>query len=120
VSRSERYILGTTLDIGDRSIVPVVRIISITSQRMAIVTVDPAGILVRDARDRVRIALSDNISWDKIGDEIPEICEYRDPVMKNRDAGSGEGALLDLTKRTESEGPDSFDEDPDKSERIPG
>ncbi len=120
MSRSERYILGTALDIGERCIIPVVRIVSITSQRMAIVTVDPAGILVRDDREQIRIALSDNMSWDKIGEEIPEVCEYRDPVMKNRDEGSGEGTLSDLTERTESEGPISFDEDPDKSERIPG
>lgn len=110
----ERYILGPAIDIGDRTIMPVVRIISIASLSMAMASIDPAGILVRDGEERLRIALTDYISWDKIEEEIPEVREYQDPVTQHRDERNNEEAGSDLKGRTDSGGPDSCNDDPDQ------
>ena len=113
MSPIEKYILGPTVEIGDRTITPIVRIISTTSSRVGIVTVDPAGILIRDGGEQFRIALTDHISWDTIVEAIPEVSEYRDFVIKNRDERNVEGTDSDQDERTDSERPDSFEDDID-------
>ena len=82
---SERYVLGRGVEVGGLYIVPVIRIFSITSHQLGFVTVDPEGILIREGERKFRIALEDNLSWEKIVKVIPEVDTYRDLDLKNDD-----------------------------------
>ena len=113
-----KYILGPTVEIGERTITMVVRIISTGSSGVGIVTVDPVGILIRDGGEQFRIALTDYISWDAIVGAIPEVSEYQDFLIKNRDERYEEGTESDQKKRTDSERPDPAEDDMVTSEGI--
>jgi hypothetical protein len=103
---NEMYVLGSGIDIGGRHLIPVIRILSITSRQLAFATVGPVGILVRDEGEKFRIALEDRFAWEKIGEVIPEVNGYRDLEMKSGDAEDGEEALPDLAEHSAPERPD--------------
>jgi hypothetical protein len=100
---NERYVLGSGVDVGGRCIIPVIRIFSITSHQLAFVTVDPAGILIREGEEKFRIALEDHLSWEEIGEVIPEVDRYQDLELKNDDEGSGDKDLPDREEQSGSQ-----------------